>query len=75
MIIFTRHAILKLGQRNISRNLVVKTLNAPDKILPTSENRKAAFKKFRKLYFKVIFRREGGDIIVITQYWTDKIGL
>ena len=73
MIIFTRHATLKLSQRKIGKNLVIKTLKNPDKIIPTYGGRMVAFKKFRRLHFKVVFRRKINDVIVITQYWVDKI--
>jgi hypothetical protein len=32
-----------------------------------------AYKKFDKLYLKVVYKTENKDIIVITQHWTDKI--
>ena len=73
MIVFTRHATLKLGQRGIGKNLVVKTLKSPDRIIPTYRDRVAAFKKFRRIYLKVIFKKKNNDIIVITQHWVDKI--
>ena len=73
MIVFTRHAILKSSQRRISKSLVAKTLKNPDKVTPTYGDRMAAFKKFRKLHLKVVFRKKGNDIIVITQHWVDKI--
>ena len=73
MIVFTRHAILKSGQRRISKSLIAKTLKNPDKVISTYGNRMAAFKKFRKLHLKVIFRKKNNDIVVITQHWVDKI--
>lgn len=73
MIIFTQHALLKLQQRNIKKNLVIKTLNEPDTTFATYGDRVASFKKFGKLYLKVIFRKEGRNIVVITQHWVEKI--
>ncbi len=75
MIIFTQHALLKLRQRNIKKILVVKALKNPDKIFQSYNNRIIALKKFRKIYLKVIFRKESKDIIVITQHWVEKINL
>jgi hypothetical protein len=72
MIIFTQHSLLKLRQRSIKKQLVIKTLSAPDKVLETRGDRKAAFKKFGKLHLKVIFRREGKEVVVITQHWVEK---
>ncbi|MBU2578723.1 DUF4258 domain-containing protein [Patescibacteria group bacterium] len=73
MIIFTQHALLKLKQRNISKTLVLQTLNQPEQISPTRQNRFVAFKKFGKLHLKVIFRKENKNIIVITQHLVEKI--
>ncbi len=73
MILFTRHALLKLAQRRIAKNLVLQTLKAPDHITRTGSDGYAPFKKFTKLYLKVICHKQGKHIIVITQYWTEKI--
>ena len=73
MIIFSPHSILKLGQRNLKKDLVIETLAKPDLTKSSYSNRKIAFKKFGKLYLKVVFRREHKDTVVITQHWTDKL--
>lgn len=69
MIIFTAHALIKLKQRNIRKELVVKTVKNPDYEFSGCGDRKIAYKKFGKIYFKVIFRIEGKNIIIITQHW------
>ncbi len=69
MVIFTNHAILKLNQRNISKKLVEATIKLPDYELSSYSNRKVSYKKFGKLYLKVVYRKGGGNIIIITQYW------
>ena len=71
-IVFSKHSLLKLGQRGISREKVMDTLERPDYILPSYSDRMKAYKKFGKLYLKVVFKREEGDIFVITQYWEEK---
>lgn len=73
MIVFTHHAVLKLAQRNISKNLVIQTVRQPDQLTPTYRNRIAAFKRFGRRYLKVIFRKEGARGIIITQYWVDRL--
>ncbi len=73
MIIFTRHSLLKLKQRNISPQLVTKTFKSPDYQFTSCSNREVIYKKFNRLYLRVIYRREREDIIVITQYWTKRI--
>lgn len=71
MIIFTQHALLKLKQRDISREMVAKTLNSFDHQFSTYGNREIRYKKFGGLYLKVVYKKEKGDIVVITQYWEE----
>lgn len=67
-IVFTKHAILKLRQRGIRRDWVQKTVTEPENI--TLENEKyCAFKKFGTIYLKVVFKRLGGLVIIITQHF------
>lgn len=75
MIIFSHHALLKLQQRGIKSELVEKTIESPDSVMQTYQDRQAAFKKFGKLYLKVVFKKENKNIIVITQHWVGRIGL
>jgi len=72
MIIFTNHALLKLKQRGISKALVKETLKSPDYKIPSYSGRIIIYKKFDKLYLKVIYKIEGGNIVIITQYLTSK---
>jgi len=72
MIIFTRHALLKLRQRGISKVAVKETLKLPDYKLPSYSGRMIAYKKFDKLYLKVVYKVEDDDIIVITQHWEEE---
>jgi len=73
MIIFSDNALAKLSQRNIPKSKVLEALKRPDQIFSSISDRKVAYKKIRKLYLKVVFIKEGSNIVVITQYWTDKI--
>jgi hypothetical protein len=73
MIIFTQHALLKLKQRNILKKLVTEVFKNPDYILESYSDRKIIYKKFSRLYLKVIYREESENIVVITQYWTKTI--
>ncbi|MDD4989833.1 MAG: DUF4258 domain-containing protein [Candidatus Pacebacteria bacterium] len=73
MIIFTEHALLKLKQREIKKDLVLETLKKPEKVLLSRNDRKIALKKFGKLYLKVVFRQEEKNIVVITQHWDSDI--
>lgn len=69
MIIFTAHALVKLEQRNIRKELVLKTVKNPDYEFRSQSNRKIIYKKFSKRYFKVVFKKESKNIIIITQHW------
>lgn len=73
MIIFTQHSLLKLHQRGLDRKLVLKALTNPDEVKQSYGKRLAAFKKFGKLYLKVIFIKENNNTFVITQHWVNKI--
>ncbi len=72
MIIFTNHALLKLKQRNLTKEKVIQTVENPDEIMLTYGERNAVLKKFGKLYLKVVFRKDGKDVIIITQHWITK---
>lgn len=71
-IIFSAHSLLKLKQRNISKLQVIQTVKKPDKILLSLSNRKLAYKRFGKLYLKVVFVRENDKLTVITQHYEEK---
>jgi hypothetical protein len=73
MIIFTKHALLKLKQRRISKEAVAETLKSPDYTCSGYSERTIGYKKFDTLYLKVIYKIENHNVIVITQYWTEKI--
>ena len=73
MIIFTRHSLLKLKQRRISKIVVRKTLKSPDYKIPSYSDRMIAYKKFDKIYLKVVYKIEEGNMVVITQYWVEKL--
>jgi len=68
MIIFSRHSLLKLKQRGVSENSVIKTLKNPDYNTVGYSGRKMAYKKFNSLYLKVIYKKENKNSVVITQY-------
>lgn len=71
-IIFTPHSLLKLKQRGISPWLVKRTLKFPDHKALSFSGRLIAYKKFDKLYLKVVYIIEEGNIVVITQHWVEK---
>ena len=72
-IVFTSHSLLKQKHRGISQVIVRKTLKLPDYQIKGYSNRLIAYKKFDKLYLKVIYKIESNYIIIITQYWVNKL--
>jgi len=73
MIVHTQHAKMKREQRDIDKEKVEETIRNPNSVEDTYAGRKAAYKDFGNLYLKVVFVKEGQDIIVITQHWTDVV--
>ena len=73
MIVFSRHSLLKLKQRDISSQLVKRALKSPDYRFSSYSDRKIIYKKFNKSYLRVIYKKEEKDIFVVTQYWTKRI--
>lgn len=72
MIVFTRHTLLKLKQRGITKSVVKQTLKSPNYKFSSYSNRSIAYKKFDKVYLKVVYKIEDDNLIVITQHWEEK---
>ena len=71
--VFTDHALLKLAHRKLSEEFVVRMLKGAEVVTASSSGRQIAYKKVRKMYLKVVFRKEADKTIIITQYFTKKI--
>ena len=70
-IVFSAHAELKIRERNIDRTKVLKALQDPEYLFPSYANRQVVYRKFGKLYLKVIFRKENDILTIITQHWDE----
>ena len=70
-IVFTRHALTKLRERNIQKEQVLLTIRLPQRFT-TEADKFHAFRKFGKFYLKVIFTRLDDTIIIVTQYFTNR---
>ncbi|MBI3495056.1 DUF4258 domain-containing protein [Candidatus Berkelbacteria bacterium] len=66
---FSSHAAYKMAQRRIARELIIKTLQDPNRIRRSYENRKIAEKRLGKLTLRVVFIEERGRIIVVRSHW------
>ncbi len=71
-VIFTRHALEKLRERHIPKTLVLQTINDCEKMV-YEYGYYYAFHKWKRCYLKVVFKREGETIFVITQYFIDHL--
>lgn len=72
MIVFTKHAILKLEQRRIAREKVYSVLTNPEFVRPSYGSREVAYGKIGKNYLAVVFKKEKDGIVAITAHWVAK---
>ncbi len=68
---FTLHAVQRMIERGISRDMVERCLDNPDKRIQNEELR--AVKKINEKVLVVIYRVEKGDRLVITAFISSKI--
>jgi hypothetical protein len=73
MIIFSKHAELKIVERRLSRQRVRDTVLNPDFTKLTYNLREEMFKKFGSRHLKVVITRKGSLIIVITAHWVARL--
>ena len=71
-IFFTKHLIIKLRQRKINRQFVLETIKNPDLMRPTYGLREEMYRKFGKLYMKVIVKKRKKHTIILTAHWVAK---
>ena len=69
---YTKHAEEMLILRGVSQDMVDKTVNNPDKIVPTREGKKIYLKNFGKNYLMLVISEEFDDQIVVTLHWLAK---
>jgi len=72
-IVFSNHSEIKLKQRRISKDVVIRTLISPDLVQLSYGGRQTVFKNFGRNFMAVTFIKENDDIVVITQHWVAKI--
>ena len=72
LIIFSRHALVKLEQRKISKQFVLETINNPELTRPSYGFRQELYRKFSKNYLKVVVKKTKEKIIVVTMHWVVK---
>ncbi len=72
-VIFSRHALLKMEQRNIPRHAVVAAVRFPDLRRPTYKTREEVYKRVRAIYLKVVIKQTAETIRVITAHLVAKV--
>ena len=70
---FIPHALQRLEERGIPRELVEEAVKNPDEVRDGYCGRKVAQKRLNGKLIRVIFEEEGGDVVVITAYVTSKV--
>lgn len=71
--ICTAHALERMQLRNVTEEMVVKTVESPEKTDKGYKNRTLAFRTFLEGKLKkVVFTKEKNKIIIITTIWERK---
>ena len=73
LIVFSKHALIKLEQRNISKHFVIETVKNPQLIRPSYDFREELYKRFAKNYLKVVIKKTKVKIIIVTMHWVARI--
>lgn len=71
-IVFSKHAIEKIMERNIDEKLIKDTIMAPEKIVDSREGAKIAHREIKNKMLRVVFKEEEKYYIVVTAYLTGK---
>ncbi len=72
LLIFTKHALIKLEQRKINRQFVLETIKSPELIKPSYNLKEELYRRFGKNYLKVVIKKRKETILVITMHWVAK---
>ncbi|MHA2028456.1 MAG: DUF4258 domain-containing protein [Candidatus Kariarchaeaceae archaeon] len=76
MIIFTRHALERIKQRTIDKELIRNILSTLDQEIPIIEDNFGNFiiqSKINDYLLRIVFRKSNSDVIVITADQTSKL--
>jgi len=69
-VIFIRHALDRLEERGISKDLVIEIIRDPDDVDLESERRKIAQKLIKGKLLRIVYDEEGECLVVISAYRT-----
>jgi hypothetical protein len=68
-LIYTAHAKDRIALRKIREEWIELAVTRPDRLLDAHDGRMQAVKKVNSDKISVIYKEEGGGIVVITVYW------
>lgn len=71
-IVFSKHSLLQIKQRELDRVKVLATIVRPDFVEPSYNFREERYKLFVKNHLKVVVKIEETRIIVVTAHWVAK---
>ena len=67
--IYSKHVLLRIEQRNLSRSQIQSTIVAPNQTLPSFKGRMVVCKRFGSKTLEAVYKKLNGTIIIITAYW------
>jgi hypothetical protein len=67
------HALARMEERGIPKELVEDTLKHPDKVIEGYLGRKVAQKNINGKVVRIIYEEDGENIVVVTAYITSKL--
>lgn len=68
-LIFSDHAKLRLKQRSIPKELVLETVEKPDKRKRSPRTRRLYQRKYGDKILEVVAVHENKQLVIITEYW------
>ncbi len=71
-IVFSKHSLLQIKQRDLDKAKVFATIEQPDFVEPTYNFREERYRLYAKNHLKVIVRIEELRIVVVTAHWVAK---
>ncbi len=72
-ITFSKHSLLKIGQRELDKVKILETVMYPDFIKPSYNFREERYRQYTKNHLKVIVKIEKQQFIVVTAHWVAKL--
>ena len=69
--IYTRHAQLRIRQRDVSTHQIESVITSPGQLMPSFRGRTVAQKLIGRKMLEVVYRKLNDHIVIITAYWLE----